>query len=65
MFNKVLAPFAGTIDEVLVAESGAIVQQGPAAVQGHARREARRGGPGRARAPRPRSNTDAYLKRLG
>ncbi|HEX5657557.1 MAG TPA: biotin/lipoyl-containing protein [Polyangiales bacterium] len=28
MFNKVLAPFAGTIDEVLVSESGAIVQKG-------------------------------------
>jgi biotin carboxyl carrier protein len=28
MFNKVLAPFAGTIDEVLVQESGAIVQKG-------------------------------------
>lgn len=28
MFNKVLAPFAGTVDEVLVSESGSIVQKG-------------------------------------
>lgn len=28
MFNKVLAPFAGTVDEVLVSESGAIVHKG-------------------------------------
>jgi acetyl/propionyl-CoA carboxylase alpha subunit len=28
MFNKVLAPFSGTVDEVFVSESGAIVQKG-------------------------------------
>ncbi|MEO8614058.1 MAG: biotin/lipoyl-containing protein [Luteolibacter sp.] len=28
MFNKVSAPFAGTVDEILVSESGTIVQKG-------------------------------------
>jgi multidrug efflux pump subunit AcrA (membrane-fusion protein) len=28
MFNKVLAPFAGTVDEILVSGDGTIVQKG-------------------------------------
>ena len=28
MFNKVYAPFAGTIDEVLVEEDGVIIKKG-------------------------------------
>ena len=35
MFNKVYAPFSGTIDKVLVDADGVIGPQGPAHLQDH------------------------------
>ena len=46
MFNKVYAPFSGTIDEVLVDTDGVIISQGPADLQDHPGREDRGGDPG-------------------
>ena len=63
MFNKVLAPFAGTVDEVLVSESGAIVQKGQPLFKVTPDEKVIHEEP-EARAARIRSHTDSYVKQL-
>jgi acetyl/propionyl-CoA carboxylase alpha subunit len=63
MFNKVLAPFSGTIDEVLVSESGAIVQKGQPLFKVTPDEKVVIEEP-EAKAARIRAHTDAYLKSL-
>jgi acetyl/propionyl-CoA carboxylase alpha subunit len=60
MFNKVLAPFAGTIDEVLVSESGAIVQKGQPLFKVTPDEKVIVEEP-EAKAARIRAHTDAYV----
>jgi multidrug resistance efflux pump len=63
MFNKVLAPFAGTVDEVLVSESGAIVQKGQPLFKVTPDEKVIHEEP-EARAARIRTHTDSYVKQL-
>ena len=60
MFNKVLAPFAGTIDDVLVSESGSIVQKGQTLFKVTPDEKVVVEDPGE-KALRIRSHTDAYV----
>ena len=64
MFNKVYAPFAGTIDRGAGARQRRRRPQGPAAVPGDARRELVEEDPAE-RERRVRATTEAYLARLG
>ncbi|MET0339966.1 MAG: biotin/lipoyl-containing protein [Polyangiales bacterium] len=64
MFNKVLAPFAGTIDEVLVSESGAIVQKGQPLFKVTPDEQVVVEEPS-VRAARIRAHTDAYVDLIG
>ncbi|MDB4984902.1 MAG: biotin/lipoyl attachment, partial [Myxococcaceae bacterium] len=63
MFNKVLAPFAGTIDEVLVSESGAIVQKGQPLFKVTPDEKVVHEEPA-AKAARVRSHTEGYVTQL-
>ena len=63
MFNKVLAPFSGTVDEVLVSESGAIVQKGQTLFKVTPDEKVVVEDPG-VRAQRIRAHTEAYVSRL-
>jgi acetyl/propionyl-CoA carboxylase alpha subunit len=60
MFNKVLAPFSGTVDEVLVSESGSIVQKGQPLFKVTPDEKVIVEDP-QAKAERVRSHTDAYV----
>jgi acetyl/propionyl-CoA carboxylase alpha subunit len=63
MFNKVLAPFSGTIDEVLVQESGAIVQKGQPLFKVTPDEKVVHEEP-EVRAARIRAHTDRYVAQL-
>jgi acetyl/propionyl-CoA carboxylase alpha subunit len=63
MFNKVLAPFSGTIDEVLVSESGAIVQKGQTLFKVTPDEKVVVEDP-ELRATRIRAHTDGYVAKL-
>jgi biotin carboxyl carrier protein len=63
MFNKVLAPFSGTVDEVLVSESGAIVQKGQTLFKVTPDEKVIVEDP-TVRAQRIRAHTDSYVSRL-
>jgi acetyl/propionyl-CoA carboxylase alpha subunit len=60
MFNKVLAPFAGTVDEILIEGSGTIVQKGQVLFKVTPDEKVVVEDPGE-RAKRVRANTDAYV----
>jgi acetyl/propionyl-CoA carboxylase alpha subunit len=64
MFNKVLAPFSGTVDEVFVSESGAIVQKGQTLFKVTPDEKVIVEDP-ELRAQRIRAHTDSYVSRLG
>jgi acetyl/propionyl-CoA carboxylase alpha subunit len=63
MFNKVLAPFSGTIDEVLVQGNGAIVQKGQPLFKVTPDEKVVFEDPAE-RLVRVRKNTDEYLQKL-
>ena len=63
MFNKVYAPFAGTITDVLV-DSGIVVRKGQPLFKVTPDEVLVEEDPAE-RERRLRTNTDAYLKRLG
>ena len=63
MFNKVHAPFAGTIDEILVPESGVVVRKGQPLFKVTPDERIVEEDPEWKRR-RIRDNTDAYLERL-
>jgi acetyl/propionyl-CoA carboxylase alpha subunit len=63
MFNKVYAPFAGTVDEVLIRESGVVVRKGQPLFKVTPDEQLVEEDP-EARAQRLRANTDAYLAKL-
>jgi len=63
MFNKVLAPFAGTIDEVLVATDGTIVQKGQPLFRVTPDEKIVEEDP-RAKAARVRASTDEYVRAI-
>jgi len=63
MFNKVYAPFAGTIDDVLVKDSGVVVRKGQPLFKVTPDEQLVEEDP-ELRAQRIRGNTDAYLAKL-
>jgi acetyl/propionyl-CoA carboxylase alpha subunit len=63
MFNKVYAPFSGTVRELLVPESGVIVRKGQPLFRIHPDENLVEEDPG-VRALRIRASTDSYLERL-
>ena len=63
MFNKVYAPFAGTVDEVLVHESGVVVRKGQPLFKVTPDETIVEEDPD-AKEHRIRVNTDAYLAKL-
>ncbi len=62
MFNKIYAPFSGTIDKVLVSESGIVVRKGQALFKVTPDERIEPEDPG-VRADRIRKNTEEYLSR--
>jgi acetyl/propionyl-CoA carboxylase alpha subunit len=63
MFNKVYAPFAGTIDEVLVKDSGVVVRKGQPLFKVTPDEQLVEEDPD-AKLRRIRANSDAYLAKL-
>jgi len=63
MFNKVYAPFSGTVDEVLVAEGGLVVRKGQPLFKVTPDETVEEEDPD-AKEHRIRVNTDAYLAKL-
>ena len=63
MFNKVYATFAGTIDEVLVKDSGVVVRKGQPLFKVTPDEQLVEEDP-KAKIQRIRANTDAYLAKL-
>ena len=63
MFNKVYAPFAGTIDEILVAETGIVVRKGQPLFKVTPDEQIVEEDP-TVRSRRIRANTDSYLAKL-